>query len=144
MPRNCTIDYKVELISKYVRWDLLGYQKGQRLKDEDKKAHEMHIGFSLEEARRCKASTNPMFVNRFPLVQMEFTRADSYGYIKEVWGLETRASACTFCPTTSISTSDSTSRNNTLSWFKWTSCCGSRCRNRPWTLTSTSPGAESG
>ena len=36
-----------------------------------------------------------MFVNRFPLVQMEFTRADSYGYIKEVWGLETRASACT-------------------------------------------------
>ena len=98
MPRNCTIDYKVELISKYVRWNLLGYQKGQRLKDEDKKAHEMHIGFSLEEARRCKASTNPMFVNRFPLVQMEFTRADSYGYIKEVWGLETRASACTFCP----------------------------------------------
>ena len=43
MPRNCTIDYKVELISKYVRWDLLGYQKGQRLRDEDKKAHEMHI-----------------------------------------------------------------------------------------------------
>ena len=31
MPRNCTIDYKVELISKYVRWELLGYKKGQRL-----------------------------------------------------------------------------------------------------------------
>lgn len=30
MPRNCTIDYKVELISKYVRWELLGYKKGQR------------------------------------------------------------------------------------------------------------------
>lgn len=38
MPRNCTIDYKVELISKYVRWDLLGYRKGQRLRDEDRKA----------------------------------------------------------------------------------------------------------
>lgn len=28
MPRNCTIDYKVELISKYVRWELLGYKRG--------------------------------------------------------------------------------------------------------------------
>ena len=40
MPRNCTIDYKVELISKYVRWELLGYKKGQRLREEDKKAQE--------------------------------------------------------------------------------------------------------
>ena len=98
MPRNCTIDYKVELISKYVRWELLGYKKGQRLRDEDKKAHEMHMGFSAEEARRCKESPNPMFVNHFPLVDMGLTRADNYAYIKDVWGLETKASACTFCP----------------------------------------------
>ena len=26
MPRNCTIDYKVERISKFVRWELLGYR----------------------------------------------------------------------------------------------------------------------
>ena len=58
MPRNCTIDYKVELISKYVRWELLGYKKGQRLRDEDKKTHEMHMGFSAEEARRCKENPN--------------------------------------------------------------------------------------
>ena len=98
MPRNCTIDYKVELISKYVRWELLGYKKGQRLREEDKKAHEMHMGFSAEEARRCKESPNPMFVNRFPLVEMGLTRADNFAYIKDVWGLETKASACTFCP----------------------------------------------
>ena len=98
MPRNCTIDYKVELISKYVRWELLGYKKGQRLRDEDKKAHEMHMGFSAEEARRCKENPNPMFVNKFPLVEMGLPRADNYAYIKDVWGLETRASACAFCP----------------------------------------------
>ena len=98
MPRNCTVDYKVELISKYVRWELLGYKKGQRLRDEDRKAHEMHMGFSAEEARRCKESPNPMFVNRFPLVEMGLTRADNFAYIKDVWGLETKASACTFCP----------------------------------------------
>ena len=54
MPRNCTIDYKVEVISKYVRWELLGYRKGQRLRPADQKAHEMHMGFSFEERRRCK------------------------------------------------------------------------------------------
>lgn len=98
MPRNCTIDYKVELISKYVRWELLGYKKGQRLREEDKKAHEMHMGFSAEESRRCKESPNPMFVNKFPLVEMGLTWADNFAYIKDVWGLETKASACSFCP----------------------------------------------
>lgn len=98
MPRNCTIDYKVELISKYVRWNLLGYKKGQRLREEDRKAHEMHMGFSAEELRRCKENPNPMFVNCFPLINMGLTRADNYAYIRDVWGLETKASACTFCP----------------------------------------------
>lgn len=98
MPRNCTIDYKVERISKFIRWEVLGYKKGQRLRDEDKKAHEMHMGFSFEEKRRCKESPNPMFVNRFPLVDMELVRANNYAYIKDVWGLETKASACAFCP----------------------------------------------
>lgn len=98
MPRNCTIDYKTEVISKFVRWELLGYRKGQRLRPEDEKAHEMHLGFSSEEAHRCKENPNRLFVNRFPLVEMGLTRADNYAYIRDVWGLETKASACTFCP----------------------------------------------
>ena len=39
-----------------------------------------------------------MFVNKFPLVEMGLTRADNYTYIKDVWGLDTKASACCFCP----------------------------------------------
>lgn len=98
MPRNCTIDYKVNEITKYVRWELLGYKKHQRLKPEDIKAHEMHMGFSLEESRRCHDNPHRLFVNRFPLVDMGMTRADSYKYILEHWGLDTKASACAFCP----------------------------------------------
>ncbi len=49
MMRNCTLEYKINLIQKYVRWELLGYRKGQHIKPEDLKAHEMHIGFSYEE-----------------------------------------------------------------------------------------------
>lgn len=98
MPRYCTIDYKVEEIAKYVRWELLGYEKGQHTKDEDIHAHEMHMGFSLEEKSRCGKNPNKLFVNHFPLVEMGWTRAESYKYILEVWKLDTKASACPFCP----------------------------------------------
>lgn len=97
-PRNCTLDYKIQMILKYVRWVLLGYRKGQRLRDEDRKAHEMHLGFSFEEKKRCQENPNPMFVNKFPLVDMKLDRKDSYTYNREVWGLDTKASACCFCP----------------------------------------------
>lgn len=98
MPRICTIEYKVETISRFVRWDLLGYRKGQRLRSEDVKGHELHIGFSAEEKRRCKENSNRLFVNHFPLVEMGLTLADNYRYILERWGLDTKASACAFCP----------------------------------------------
>lgn len=98
MMRNCTMDYKIGLIQKFVRWELLGYRKGQRTKPEDIKAHEMHIGFSAEEQRRCSENPHKMFVNHFPLVEMGLERKDNYAYIRDVWGLETKASACTFCP----------------------------------------------
>lgn len=98
MMRNCTMDYKIGLIQKFVRWEILGYRKGQRVKPEDIKAHEMHIGFSWEEKQRCKENPHKMFVNKFPLVEMGLERKDNYSYIRDVWGLITRASACTFCP----------------------------------------------
>lgn len=98
MMRNCTLDYKINIMQKFARQELLGYKKGQRTKPEDMKAHEMHLGFSKEEERRCKENPHKMFVNKFPLCDMELTRADNYAYIKDIWGLETKASACCFCP----------------------------------------------
>ena len=32
------------------------------------------------------------------MVEMELTRADNYAYVKEHWGIETKGSACLFCP----------------------------------------------
>ncbi len=98
MMRNCTLDYKINLMIKFVRINLLGYKKGQRTKEEDIKAHEMHLGFSKEEEHRCKENPNKMFVNKFPLCEMNLVRADNYAYIKDIWGLDTKASACCFCP----------------------------------------------
>ena len=94
----CTIDYKILMIQKYVRYQLLGYRPHQRSRPVDVGAHELHIGFSNEESHRSFPSHHPFFVNRFPLVEMGWERKDTYQYNREVWGLDTKASACTICP----------------------------------------------
>lgn len=76
----------------------MGYRKGQRTKPEDIQAHEMHIGFTAEEQQRIFDSKHKLFVNKFPMVEMGLVRADNYAYVKERWGLETKGSACLFCP----------------------------------------------
>ena len=98
--RACTIDYKIDRVAKFAKWNVLGYRKGQRTRKEDLNAHEMHIGFSVEEQSRIKTvgPCNPIFVKRYPLVELGLDRAANYAYIRDVWGLKTRASACLFCP----------------------------------------------
>ena len=98
MRRHCTIDKKIIAIQKYVRYEILGYKFKERCRKCDKGAHEMHIGISSEEDHRIFESMNPMFETKFPLVEMGLTRADNYKYCLEVWGLETKASACGYCP----------------------------------------------
>ena len=44
--RSCTVDYKIVMIQKFVRYELLGYRPYQRLCPEDIGTHELHIGFS--------------------------------------------------------------------------------------------------
>lgn len=98
MPRQCTYDYKIKVIEKYVRYSLFGYKPRQRTLSLDKHAHFMHMGIMWEERRRAKESKLALFTNQYPLVDMGWTRADCYAYNREVWGLETKASSCLFCP----------------------------------------------
>jgi len=98
MTRHCTIDYKIIQMQNFVRWNLLGYRKGEWTKPEDIQAHEMHIGFTSEEKQRIFDSKHKLFINKFPMVEMGIERADNYAYVKEEWGIETKGSACLFCP----------------------------------------------
>lgn len=98
MPRICTMDYKINLVMRYVKYNILGFKPRERLQDCDIKRHEMHIGFSYEEKKRVKENPHPLFVNHFPLVEMELERKDNYAYLRDRWGIETVASACLFCP----------------------------------------------
>lgn len=98
MRRHCTIDYKIAAIQKFFKYTLLGYKKYQRMRPEDIGAHEMHIGFSTEEQSRVFDSHNPLLVNKFPLTEMGLERKDTYSYILDEWGLDTKSSACIICP----------------------------------------------
>ena len=98
MMRNCTIDFRISIMQKFVKYNLLGYRPYQRVKPEDRKAHTMHIGFSKEEQQRIFDNPHPMFNNRFPLIEMGLERPDNYRYCLEEWGLKTKASACNMCP----------------------------------------------
>ena len=94
--RSCTVDYKILMIQKFVRYQLLGYRPHQHLRVEDVGAYELHIGFSFEEANRSFPSRHRMFRNCFPLIEMQRQRKDTYAYNLDVRGLDTKASAC--CP----------------------------------------------
>lgn len=98
MPRQCTYDYKIKVIEKFVRYELLCYKPYERTLPLDIHAHNMHMGIMWEERQRAKTSKQTLFNNQYPLVKMGWTRADCYTYNREVWGLETKASCCLFCP----------------------------------------------
>ena len=98
MPRQCTYDYKIKVIERFVRRELLGYKPYERTLPLDLHAHEMHMGIMWEERRRAKPSKLTLFENRYPLVEMGWTRPMCYTYNREVLGIQTRASCCLFCP----------------------------------------------
>ena len=98
MPRQCTYDYKIKVIEKFVRYELLCYKPRERTLFADKHAHNLHMGIMWEERHRATESKQILFTKRYPLVKMGWTRAECYAYNKDVWGLATRASCCLFCP----------------------------------------------
>ena len=98
MPRQCTYDYKIKAIEQFVRRDLLGYKPYERTLKLEFHAHQMHMGIMFEERRRAKPSKLTLFENRYPLVEMGWTRPMCYAYNRDVLGIRTRASCCLFCP----------------------------------------------
>lgn len=98
MPRQCTYDYKIKVIEQFVRYKLLCYKPKQRTLKPDIHAHNFHMGIMWEERRRAKESNQTLFTNRYPLVEMGWTRSQCFDYNKYTWGLPTMASCCLFCP----------------------------------------------
>ena len=90
--RQCTKEYKIELIQKQTR-TLLGYQKGERVK----KTVESWQGISLDEAHRMKDSRVKWITNRYPLVEMRMDRNNCKKWL-ERHGWWAPKSSCIGCP----------------------------------------------
>lgn len=86
--RSCTADYKVKVISKWMR------QHGAT-KDAP---GTVGIGISVDEIQRMKPSQLPHIRNAHPLIDLELTRSDCTSLIASAGLPVPPKSSCFFCP----------------------------------------------
>lgn len=95
--RQCTADYKIEPIEKFIRREILGLKPGERAPNEV--AIVQWRGISTDESSRMKDSRVPWMQVRYPLA-MEFrmSRADCSAWVLNNYGVLPPRSACIGCP----------------------------------------------
>lgn len=96
--RQCTSEYKIKPIERFIRRDLLKLEKGQRIKDSITQI----FGISLDEAgrgTRIKQNSPSWSVPEFPLIEKMMTRDDCLQWLGD-FGVphSVPRSACVFCP----------------------------------------------
>jgi hypothetical protein len=102
LKRQCSKEYKTQVIERTIRRDILGLKPRQRFPRNIKVVQ--YIGISLDEAGRagriskrfsetCKWSTP-----KFPLIERYWTRPDCLNYLVDKLPHQCPRSACTFCP----------------------------------------------
>lgn len=86
MMRQCTSDFKIEVIQRKIK-QLSG---GNSV--------EQYIGISWDEIHRIKDSRKKYIVNRYPLIEKRIRRIDCLRWMQENGYPEPPRSACMFCP----------------------------------------------
>lgn len=99
--RQCSKEYKTEVIGKVLRQEVLGLKPGQHV-PRGVLVHQ-NIGISLDEAGRAMRMERnvppPKYIKRcFPLIDALITRSQCKTYLADKVPHETPRSACTFCP----------------------------------------------
>ena len=98
--RQCTAEYKVAPIEKFIRRTLLGLAKGERMPTTTRVGQ--LFGISLDEAGRATRirQNSPLWsVAQFPLIDRMMTRDDCVEWLKDFGTPHTvPRSACVFCP----------------------------------------------
>ena len=94
--RQCTNHYKIIPIHKKLR-EILKLEPGRRAPKDVQV--EMWIGISADEAGRIKPSRDEWITNRYPIIEMELTRAQLYTWFTERYpDRNLPRSACVGCP----------------------------------------------
>lgn len=98
--RQCTKDYKVDPIKRKLR-ELMGAKmsaSGAVLQPPEGYVMEQWIGISRDEFHRAKTADEKWLINRYPLLDMDWTREDCLTYLAERGWESTPKSACIGCP----------------------------------------------
>ena len=99
--RQCTKEYKIDVVEKAIRRDVLGLAPRKRIPKEV--LIWQYVGFSLDEPGRA-ARARGRFAQRgwtdvrFPLIEDRMTRRDCMNYLEKRVPHEVPRSACVFCP----------------------------------------------
>jgi hypothetical protein len=101
--RQCSRDYKLEVIERTIRREVLSLNPRQRL-PRDAKVYQ-YFGISLDEKSRASriweryhVTRESKFEPRFPLLDMLMTRANCLAWLSGRVPHEVPRSACVFCP----------------------------------------------
>lgn len=94
--RQCTTKYKVRPINRYLR-DRLGFAPGRRAPKHVQV--EVWLGISADEVLRQKESRDEWATNRYPLIELGFSRAQLLKWFNEHYpGRYLPRSSCIGCP----------------------------------------------
>ena len=100
--RQCTAEYKIEVINKAIRRDILGLQPRKHI-PRDVRVHQ-YLGLSLDEPRRVKKTRIQFRKNRkwatphFPLFENKVNRGGAVQWLKGRVPHPVPRSSCLFCP----------------------------------------------
>lgn len=106
--RQCSREYKIEVIERFVRQDVLGLRRGQRWPLEP--VIRQWIGISHDESHRMRDSDRPAVVHYYPLIEtlvsprsdalfeMGYSRQDCLDWMKANGFPQPPRSACIGCP----------------------------------------------
>jgi hypothetical protein len=93
--RQCTSEYKIEVIEKFIRYDLLGLKPGQKA---PANAVRQWFGISLDEYQRARSTADKWRTNYYPLIEKRITRQGCITWLHEHNFEVPPRSACIGCP----------------------------------------------
>lgn len=94
--RQCSKNYKVLVVEKAIRRDVLSLAPGRRI-PRGTSVHQ-YFGISLDEAGRALRIRERVTLPHFPLIDRRWTRADCLRFLASRVPHQVPRSACVYCP----------------------------------------------
>jgi hypothetical protein len=99
--RQCTKEYKIDVVDRAIRRELLGLKPRQRIPKDVQIIQ--YFGISTDEAARAERGKKRFEGIRhtipvYPLIEMGWSRKDCLEYLRDKLPHEVPKSACVFCP----------------------------------------------